>query len=537
MLPSLPVEIWTQIVENLCVHCQQPNHSEDIPDFRLPDARAGKAALNALCLVSRQIRAMSQGILYHYFSSAPNGGDWIPENRYLLPCFLRAMIANPSLGPRVRIMALFGFNPIEDQCITREDLQACRDVSAKYGIPVPVEITEALDTQKHEDGSVLFFERPGPSAQLRQLIYQMDHRRGIVVYGWLHILALTLAPNVTHLQLKRKLGLSFRDLPSPPPVFPQLRVLTYDHFTNVQDVVELHTCFPNVTSLCARKQLGDGEQTIRGPISTMNIRKLSVCCTPRGLTEFLQLCPKLEELECHLDVRPWVREPAGSLKWPAHTKSNLRRLAFSNRDIFGVVVGDGDLVAPLKDFQRLEILEIGQSVISMYSTLLEAKNLSSTLPETLRILQIAFARDVYSHHQIARQLRDLVRAKYASLPKLSIVKVGDRMRSHLQIARQLHNQVRAKETSLPKLSTVRVGDRMRPCSKKKTLPEFIEMTDIRCLMEEAGIDLRFGLEDPTIDKRHRRSRSILPQPPGVAANDNEFIFQRETFSLDDLALL
>lgn len=492
-----------QIFEHLCAHCQMPKHSHHIPDFRLPEAREGKSALKALSLVSREFRALSQDILFHYCFNFSDGGDWRREVKDWLPSFLRALIAKPSLGRQVRIMGLFQFCPPQYHRVTRQDLESWTAVSAEHHILVPGEVTGALLQQRHE-GSILFFSEPGPDAQLLHSGEQKSETQS-EFYRWLHILALNLVPRITHLQLTRPLG-SFEDLQSPAPIFTQLRVLTYDHFRGMEDIIESHTHFPNVSSLRVGNHLAGEERAIRGPIPTMNIRKLSVLCTPRALSLILRFCPNLEDLECHAEPCPWMPEPVSSLEWPTHTKNSLRRLAWSceksTKTLKDNNVG-GSFIAPLLDFKRLEILEIDQASILLYSKSVEARGLSSVLPETLRILHVAFAREVLPHIQIGRQLRELVHAKAMALPNLSIVQVDDRL---------------------------------RPLSKKKTLSEYLNSTGAVIILEQVGVELKFGADRPP-KYRTASSRTILPPPPGVARKDPVIEFQNEVFCLDDLELL
>lgn len=502
MSPSLPTEIWVQIFEHLCVHCHMPEHSRSIPDFRLPEAREGKAALRLLCLVSRKFRDISQEILFHYFVNHSNGGNWVRGAKDSLPWFLRSLIAKPCLGSRVRMMALFEDMPAQDHGITRRDLQSWTNVSAIHQLLVPTKVTQALLQTCHEDSS-LSFNEPGPDAQLLFSNISDNPWPACAFQKWLHFLALNLAPRVTHLQLTRPLG-SFERFQISPPTFSQLRVLTYDQFKEIEDVIESHIRFPNVSNLFLLDQFGRQARTIRDRIPAMNVRKLSICNTPRAVSLLLQFCPYLEDLECYAFPCPFTPEPVSSLEWPTHTLNNLRRLAWSNEDAIKNVKDknvDGAYIVPFLDFKRLEILEIDQSSILLYSQLLKAKCLSSVLPKTLKILHIAFARDVSSQLQIARQLRELVSAKANFLPKLSIVQVDDRL---------------------------------RPLSNKTTLPGFMHKTGVVSLLKEAEIDLQFGLEG---SKMREPYRCILPPPPGVAKRDQLFGFQRHVFSLDDLELL
>lgn len=270
--------------------------------------------------------------------------------------------------------------------------------------------------------------------------------------------------------------------------------------------MESHVHFPNVSSLHAGYHLASEERAIQGPIHTMNIRKLSVICTPRALSLVLRFCPNLEDLECHAKPCRWMPEPVSSLEWPTHTKSSLRRLAWSYEDSIKNLKDNnvaGAFIAPLLDFKRLEILEIDQASILLYSKLVEAKGLSSVLPETLRILHVAFAREVLPHIQIGRQLRELVHAKAMALPNLSIVQVDDRL---------------------------------RPLSKKKTLSEYMNSTGVVSLLEQVGVEVKFGADSPP-KYRRASSRTILPPPTGVAKVDPVIEFQNEIFCLDDLELL
>jgi hypothetical protein len=394
--------------------------------------------------------------------------------------------------------------------IRRQDLQSWSLVSAKYHIQVPSEVTQALAGQPRSEEPRLVFDEAGPSAQLMsapgsgpgiswRATEMMDRATEMMdeVYKWIHVLTLNSVPQVTHLQLTWPLG-SLKDMQNPPPTFSQLRELTYDEYYKTEDIIESQALFPNLSSLGAREALTSRLGLVNGPIAVMNIRKLSICCTPKALSTILRLCRHLEDLECHLQRLSSaikVDEP----QWPAHTKSALRRLAWSNEDAIDDVEDNRDpesvCIVPLRGFERLEILEIDQSSLLLYFKLLRAKTLSSLLPKTLRILHIAFARDVLSHLQIARQLRKLANDRATDLPKLSIVKVDDPPRS----------------------------------SKKVTMADFMKRTGVIGVMNDAGVDLRIGQE------AHQSyfNRSILSRPPGAGNRRGLFKFQHEVFSLDD----
>lgn len=503
---SLPTEIWVQICKIFCLHCHLAKHADGIPDFRLTSAREGKAALISMCLVSRDFKDMSQNILFHYFLNCSKGGNlgFQGTNDDRVPSFLRALISNPSLGSHVRMITLFQpeFQRFHD--IKRKDLQAWSRVSAGFDIRVPGEVLRALAGNVAHNEPSLVFDEPGPNAQLVQSHHGRDGRfmwfdmimSGI--YEWLHLLTLNLVPQATHLQLTRPLR-SLRGLQNPPRTFPQLREVTYDMYTRPEDVISSHACFPNLETLNARDFSIVWSRLLDDLNPMMKIRKLSISCTPQGLLSILPLCPYLEDLACHCLLYGWDLQVA-AIEWPAHTRSTLRRLAWSNEDARRNFMNNGDpqniCIAPLRKFERLEVLEIDQSSLLVYSKLLEAETLSSVLPKTLRILHIAFARDVLSQLQIARELRKFAYARTADLPELTIVRIDDPPRRR---------------------------------EKRRTLAEFMEATGVLSVMNEAGIALKIGQEEPLSYFK----RSILSQPPGAGNKACDVIFQHEVFSLDD----
>lgn len=507
MAESLPTEVWIQICEALCICCEMPKHANSIPDFRLTSAREGKAALRAMCLVSHNFKDMSQCILFHYFLNCSKGGNlgFQGTNDDRVPSFLRTLISNPSLGSHVRIITLFHPPYQRFHDITRKDLQAWSRVSAGYDIRVPGEVLRALAGKiKASRHPRLVFDEPGPNAHLVQSHHGMDGRfmwfdmtiSGI--YEWLNLLTLNLVPQVTHLQLTRPLR-SLRGLQMPPRTFPQLRVVTYDMYTRMEDVISSHACFPDLETLDARDFSIIASHLVTGPNPMMNIRKLSISCTPQGLLSILPLCPLLEDLACHCSRYGWHGQVA-TIEWPAHTKNTLRRLAWANEDasrIFRRNRPQRLCIPPLSHFERLEVLEIDQSSLLVYCQLLEAETLSSVLPKTLRVLHIAFARDVLSQLQIARQLRKLAYANTMDITELSIVRVDDPPRRR---------------------------------ARMKTLAEFMEATGVLSVMNEAGIALQIRKEAP---RSYYVKRSILSQPPGAGNKACNVIFQHELFSLDD----
>ncbi|POS74076.1 hypothetical protein DHEL01_v207535 [Diaporthe helianthi] len=554
---SLPTEIWLQVFENFCVHCHAPSHAhaDSIPDFRIAEARAGKATLQALCLVSREFRTMSQGILFHYFLSHSEGGD-LEDDGYnwdRTPSFLRALILNPQLGRHVRMMSLFtqlyeiSFDLPFEPDIKRKDLEQWVSVSASHNVRVPSEVTRALDGQMPDNATRLFFDEPGPMAQIRlsraevieevdseeieevdpeeieeddwedieevddsevgsEMFEENDWETVEHVFKWLHVLILNLVPHLTHLQRTKPLG-SLEEFQDNPPILSEVREVTYEEYQR-ETLIESQAFFPNLRSLGARNYwLGDPLQ-MNCPIPPMmHLQKLSIYGPPSSVSLLLWLCPSLEDVEIH--VNPWScpEDKHDRVEWPTTAKNTLRRLAWSNSAYLEDQDEDpgftSNCTVPLLEFKRLEILEIDQLSLLKYSKALGAKTVSSVLPKSLRILHLAFSRSVLSRLQIARQLRAIAGAKTMDLPNLTIVKVGDPPRRG---------------------------------AEKKKLADYVERTGVVEVMKGAGIELRIGKEAPS----HSPDRSILSRPPGACATCRDPLlaprFHDEVFSLDDIQI-
>lgn len=517
MAPSLPTEIWRQIFQNLCIHCQQPKYSDSLPDFRLPCAREGKAALRNLCLVSRECRAMSQDVLFHFFYNLSNSGEWAPTTKDSTPGLLRALISNPCLAKQVRMMALFD----QEQCwydgITRQDLQSWSQVSRSHNIVVIDEIITALEPEGDQE-RLLYFDQSGPEAQLRSVREPEELRD--VFYMWMYFLLIKIAPNLTHLQLRQPLGPfggSFEDGKILAPAFPNVRVLSYNSFVaDIKDVVHALAHFPNVSTFSCYDSLYMQDLIVE-PISSgpmLNIRQLSISCWTDALSGLLKFCPHLEDLEFHLNIGSDFGGLEWEIEWPAHIKDNLRRLVWSDDDA-GDLLGanSSNMLAPLMDFRCLEILEIDQASLLLNSRARTGDISRYVLPQTLRILHVAFAQEVSSVAEISDSLRELAKAKATYFPDLSVVKIDHPPPSPAQ---------------------------------SQTLAEIMYETGILSHLEKAGIKLRFGLEAPfEIRKSTRRplhTQRLVPLHSGSDYSskwkkDYQTIHRWEMFSLEDLESL
>lgn len=521
MAPSLPTEIWRQIFQKLCIHCPQPKHSDNLPDFRLPCAREGKAALRNLCLVSRECRAMSQDILFHYFCNLSNSGKWAPTTKDSTPSMLRTLISNPCLAKQVRMMALFD----QEQCwydgINRQDLQSWSEVSRSHNIVVIDEITTALGPEGGEE-RLLYFDQPGPEAQLRSVREPEELRA--VFYMWMYFLLIKIAPNLTHIQLKQPLGPfgGFVDGGKViAPAFPNVRVLAYNTFTaDIKDVVHSLIHFPNVSNFACPNSLYYQELIVE-PISSgpmLNIRKLSISCWTEALSGLLKFCPHLEDLEFHLNIGSGFGGLEWQIEWPTDIKDSLRRLVWSDDDSSQLLEKNSStMLAPLMDFRCLEILEIDQASLLLYSRARTGDTSRYILPQTLRILHVAFAQEVSSVAEISESLRELAKAKAMVLPDLSVVQIDHPPPSAAQ---------------------------------SKNLAELMNEAGVVSNLEKAGINLRFGLEEPFETRKSTRRplnvQRLVPMHIGTDYSSEWSCFELkkhgqtihpwEMFSLEDLEL-
>lgn len=530
---------------------------------------------------------MSQDILFHYFYNLSQGGAFTPTTKDLTPLMLRTLISNPCLARKVRMMALF------IQCntstlghgITRQDLQSWVEVSRSLNVLVMEEITTALEGEGGETNAVLYFDEPGPAARLQIPSQEDDDETDWetdgetdgddegtdgdndetgweidgetdgddeetdgdddddddddelpnsfrhVFYEWLYCLLLKLAPNVTHVQLNEPMELfgepSESEVPARVPSFPHVRVLTYNTFyADHKEVVKGWTQFPNVSTFgCydSTMEVGLSIDPMHSGHPLTNIRKLSIACWPEALSDLLKCCPQLQDLEVHINYDSMLE--TREFKWPSHTKANLRRLAYSDDESSEFLVNANDprtVLPPFTDFDRLEILEIDQASLLLYSRSKTGETSRYVLPQSLRILHIAFAQDVSSVGEISDSLLELTAAKANVLPNLSIVKVD-----------------------YPPSPTVAT----------RNLAETMYAAGSVTSMENAGIELRFELEEsrklrkgrswpdnPRSRRGYNDVRRIVPLLVGSSLLDEHIQEepqeqQCELFSLDDLESL
>ncbi|EMT64745.1 hypothetical protein FOC4_g10007428 [Fusarium odoratissimum] len=133
---DLPVEIFTAICRNLCVHCQHA-HVVDLPPDEIDHAIEAQQALSRLSRTCRRFRNTAQPILYHCYhsgrqsdsSSSPEWwGDTDARRREVetLEGFLRTLLERPDLAKHYLVLPGQGKNP--DECC---HIQQMQDVLAK----------------------------------------------------------------------------------------------------------------------------------------------------------------------------------------------------------------------------------------------------------------------------------------------------------------------------------------------------------------------------------------------------------------------
>lgn len=460
---------------------------------------------------------MSQDILFHYFYNLSNSGEWAPTTKDSTPSMLRTLISNPCLAREVRMMALFD----QEQCwydgITRQDLQSWSEVSRIHNIMVIDEIITALEPEGDKE-RLLFFDQPGPEAQLRSVPEPEELRD--VFYMWMYFLLIKIAPNLTHLQLRQPLGPFggfVEDGRIIAPAFPNVRVLAYNTFTaDIKDVVHSLVHFPNVSNFGCHNSLYYQDLIVErissGP--TLNIRKLSISTWTDALSGLLKFCPHLEDLEFHLNIGSDFGGLEWEIEWPTDIKDSLRRLVWSDDDSSQLLKKNSStMLAPLIDFRCLEILEIDQASLLLYSRARNGDTSRYVLPQTLRILHVAFAQEVSSVAEISESLRELAKAKATVLPDLSVVQIDHPPPSAAQ---------------------------------SKTLAELMYEAGVVSSLEKGGINLRFGLEEPfEIRKSTRRplnSQRLVPLHSGSDftskwTKNDQTIHRWEMFCLEDLESL
>lgn len=531
----LPAEIWLQICEQLCLHC----NASDMPDFNLPEYEQGKSALAALSLTSQAMRDLSQPVLYHCMYHYPH------ENTATK--FLRALIFHPRLASYVRVLSLPGGLGIQSglghktECDTRRDVQIFHQVSVTFNLPTPRWVLQALSEEASPNGFAAF-DGPGQDSRLQ---YSMSSRRPHLAAefrAWKQLLIMALCcSGLTHLALSSiiidgpvqhgQLEGVFMDPVGPrqgqhierPFNFANLRVFSCEDESFCEDYPWFFAQAPRLNSIAVGWTYWPSSSLARHipPIPLTNVSALSIACGPSYLAYMLRLCNQVRDLEFHLiddaSMEALTHAPlALSDPWPTSIKNQLRRLVWSHRAAYRGM-GDEFLgsLPPLKDLRNLEILEIDCRSLStclrrgLDPSMSEeevARQLPTVLPHSIRILH--FANCTQSWATLLIELDELAEAKKMSLPMLSLIQIEE------------DSRVLSNRSAM--------GNRI-------TLLEFMEALGVVSAMKDLGIELRIGLE--SYKTRPVERGSLLPPVPGNLHRRLPIDMQDEvpvtTFALED----
>lgn len=498
---KLPTEIWLQICENLCIHCHCD--SSRMPNFGDPEYARGKAALAALSLTSRAMKETSQPILYHCFHHYPR--------RNTASRFLRALIMHPRLTSHVKVVSLDGGIAGTDKGSrrdTRREISTWNQVSNSLGLPVPTWILRALADDGSSGPGIIdrpLFDGPGQNAKIHYPRYtDTEPGESSVLYpedflfqlrGWKQLLiqGLTCA-GLTHLAVGNIYGTVFKIIRKSskrrshftglPFNFPNLR--TYS--CQLADGCEALHWYLSKAPLLDRLAVGWTEwRKYRGtPPTSTALSSLSISCNRTYQEYVLQSWQQVTDLELEVVddplrslglpssaffTTPWARDP-----WPACLKNQLRRLCWTCRNSrYGyddaVLAG----VPPIRELERLEILEIDRSWLNLYLK----NSVDPNMPEeeVVRLLPEVLPRTL-------RILHTSLRTFPGQPLDLSIILI------------ELEELIAAKKTTLPMLSIIQLDyfPETRGHKFNKPLLEVMENLGVVSAMKDAGIDLRIGLD-------------------------------------------
>lgn len=531
---TLPAEIWLHICKQLCMHCrckQMPefgfgNEEIDIWDpeteTRKSEYKQGKSALAALSLTSRDMRDISQPVLYHCFYDDPLQDK--------ASKFLHTLIAQPRLADCVRVLAL----PEKSSAMgnreyyTRRELETWHEVSTRLEIPPPRWISRAFSgdeptwlnqpfmhhgqlTQPVEH-VVMSFDGTGPESLLRH-IAGPHNEFWIDVRLWQHFLLVGLCCNgLTHLAVSGIYGSTqgsgavrpqlFPDLLGPgQPLtkifdFPRLRV-----FSCTKAILSGNSpSFFSQAKVLNQVAVGDidwpraSSTGLIVPLPLNNVRKLSLSCPERQFVDIIKLCDHVQDLEFHLARRlgPPSTVNAAPYSWPASIKQGIRRLCWTSDVSFhwGVLLREGvNLFPPLSDFQNLEILEIDRVELQIG-------------------MRMALGLDPNAPEEFSRHMPDYLP------PSIRILHFSRGMPFILSwstLVLELEVLAAAKTTSLPMLSVIQIDEKTRG-KDEKTLAQVMEAFGVVRAMKDAGIELRFGRDPSLLDSR--RGNGMRPYLPG-----------------------
>ncbi|KAL4727186.1 hypothetical protein ACLX1H_006087 [Fusarium chlamydosporum] len=402
-IEDLPVEIFTAICRNLCVHCQHA-HVVDLPPDEICHAIKAQQALSRLSRTCRQFHITAQPILYHCYHSgrrpdASNNPEWsgdIDARKHeleTLKIFLRTLLERPDLAKHVRALAFFALR----------------------------EVTVGKTPQDMQD----LFRQAGERAGFRALpsYEKVDSK-------WLQEASIMAAPFVEQLLIYRSSSEGLQYLRDSPFYLPNLKYLVLpgqgknpDECCHIQQMQDVLAKAQNLEVLAASDADCGTDIPLRErfraePWDTAlsSLRRLSLHgLDPDNLAKILRRSPVLEDLEYFCDMDKYTVLQHNHL---APVSRSLRRLCYTITTLEHTSGGAQDIIEQVSmflrwdsslrgdvsfaDFPRLEILEIEQ--LLLYGPVFDDKEerrqrfelmkgigpeiFMASLPSSLRVLHI-----------------------------------------------------------------------------------------------------------------------------------------------------
>ncbi|XEU99227.1 hypothetical protein FSHL1_004514 [Fusarium sambucinum] len=433
-IEDLPVEIFTAICRNLCVHCQHA-HVVDLPPDQIDHAIEAQQALSRLSRTCRRLRSIGQPILYHCYhsgrqsdlSNSPdclNGTGARSCEVRNLSVFLRTLLQRPDLAKNVRALALFALKEDTVGKISPDMQDLFRQAGERAGF-------RALPSYERVDSK------------------------------WLQEASIMATPFVEQLLIYRSSSEGLQYIRDSPFYLPNLKYLVLpgqvknpDECCHIQQMQDVLVKAQNLEILAASDADCGTDIPLRErfraePWETAlsSLRRLSLHgLDPDNLAKILRRSPVLEDLEYFCDMDKYTVLQHNHL---APVSQSLRRLCYTTTTWEHTSGGAQDIIehvsmflrwdsslrgdASFVDFPRLEILEIEQLLLygPVFDDEEERKQrfevmkdvgpeiFMASLPSSLRILHIGM---VLAWPEMHRDLLGTV-GKIHRFPNLSVVAV------------------------------------------------------------------------------------------------------------------
>ncbi|KAG5755352.1 hypothetical protein H9Q70_002028 [Fusarium xylarioides] len=361
---DLPVEIFTAICRNLCVHCQHA-HVVDLPPDEIDHAIEAQQALSRLSRTCRRFRNTAQPILYHCYhsgrqSNSSSSPEWWADTDArrreveTLEGFLRTLLERPDLAKHVRALAFFALREVTARQISKETQALFRQAGERAGF-------RALPSYEHVNSK------------------------------WLQEASIMAAPFVEQLLIYRSSQEGLQYIRDSPFYLPNLKYLVLpgqgknpDECCHIQQMQDVLAKAQNLEVLAASDAdcgtdipLRERFRSEPWDTALASLRRLSLHgLDPDNLAKILRRSPVLEDLEYFCDMDKYTVLQHHHL---APVSQSLRRLCYTSTTWEHTSGGAQDIIeqvsmflrwdsslrgdASFVDFPRLEILEIEQLLL------------------------------------------------------------------------------------------------------------------------------------------------------------------------------